>query len=181
MVGIANSTNAGRYLFSGDADTSAPYSIDFANTPPFTANTTALATRQGMDSMGNTFSIAMTATDIFNNSAPGSGILQSLEALRQGMLNGDATAIADANGSLATAATHLGSVQSFYGTAQSTITSALDTAAKSELTLQTDETNLTGADPAQAITAEQAAVTQQQAILTMRAKMSRGSLFDMLG
>jgi flagellar hook-associated protein 3 FlgL len=181
VVGIANSANAGRYLFSGDADTTAPYSIDFANTPPFTANTTALATRLGMDSMGNTFPIAMTATDIFNNATTGNSVMQSLEDLRQGLLNGDDTAINAANSSLASSATYLGSVQAYYGTAQSTITSALDVASKSELSLQSNLTGLTSADTAEAITVEQSAQTQQQAVLSMRAKMSRGSLFDMLG
>jgi flagellar hook-associated protein 3 FlgL len=181
MVGIANSTNAGRYLFSGDADTTAPYSIDFANTPPFTATTTALATRMGVDSMGNTFPIAMTATDIFDNAAAGKNILQSLEDLRQGLLTGDNAAVGTANTNLATAATHLGTVQSYYGTAESRIASALDVASKSELSLQSDLTDLTSADTAAAITAEQSAQTQQQAVLAMRAKMPRGSLFDMLG
>jgi flagellar hook-associated protein 3 FlgL len=181
MVGIANSTNAGRYLFSGDADATAPYSIDFANTPPFTATTTALATRMGVDSMGNTFPIAMTATDIFDNATAGHNILQSLENLRQGLLNGDDAAINTANADLGTAATHLGTVQSYYGTAQSRITSALDVASKSELSLQSELTDLTSADMAEAITAEQSAQTQQQAVLAMRAKMPRGSLFDMLG
>jgi flagellar hook-associated protein 3 FlgL len=181
MVGIANSTNAGRYLFSGDADTTAPYSIDFTNTPPFTANTTALATRMGLDSMGNTFPIAMTATDIFDNGTASNNILQSLEDLRQGLLNGDATAITTANGELASAATYLGTVQSFYGTAESNITSALDVASKSQLSLQTEQSTLTDADMAQAITTEESAQTQQQAVLDMRSKMPRGSLFDMLG
>ncbi len=181
MVGIANSTNAGRYLFSGDADTTAPYSVDFANTPPFSANTTALATRMGLDSMGNTFSIAMTATDIFDNGAAGKNVLQSLEDLRQGLLSGDDSAILAANGRLASAASHLGTVQSFYGTAERNITSALDVASKSELSLQSEQSNLTDADLAQAITAEQSAQTQQQAVLAMRAKMPRGSLFDLLG
>lgn len=181
MVGIANSTNAGRYLFSGDADTTAPYSIDFANTPPFSANTTALATRMGLDSMGNTFSIAKTATDIFNNGTAGNNVLQSLEDLRQGLINGDSTAINTANNSLASSASYLGTVQSFYGTAESNITSALDVASKSQLSLQTEQSTLTDADMAEAITAEQSAQTQQQAVLAMRAKMPRGSLFDMLG
>ena len=181
MVGIADSANAGRYLFAGDADATAPYAIDFANTPPFTANTTALATRQGMDSMGNTFPIAMTATDIFNNATAGNNVMQSLEDLRQGLLKGDDAAINTANSSLASAAAHLGSVQAYYGTAQRTITSALDVASKSELSLQSNLSDLTSADMAEAITAEQSAQTQQQAVLSMRAKMSRGSLFDMLG
>ncbi len=181
VVGIANSTNAGRYLFSGDADTTAPYAIDFANTPPFTAQTTTLATRMGLDSMGNTFSIAMTATDIFNNGTAGKSVLQSLEDLRQGLLSGDDSAILAANGRLASSASHLGTVQSFYGTAESNITSALDVASKSELSLQSEQSDLTDADLAQAITAELSAQTQQQAVLSMRAKMPRGSLFDMLG
>ncbi len=180
FVGIANSTNSGRYLFAGDTDTAAPYSLDFANTPPFTAtNLAAMATRMGMDTMGNTFPIAMTAKDIFDNTAAGS-VLQSLEDLRQGLLTGT-PAISTANASLANAATHLGTVQAYYGTAISTITSALDVAARSELSLQSQISDLTGADMAKAITVEQTAQTQQQAVLSMRAKMPRGSLFDMLG
>jgi flagellar hook-associated protein 3 FlgL len=181
MVSLANATNTGRYLFSGDADTTAPYSLDFANTPPFMANTTALATRMGLDSMGNTFPISMTATDIFDNGTATTNGLQSIEDLRQGLINGDNAAILAANANLASSASHLSSVQAYYGTAQSTITASLDTASKSLLSLQTEQARLTDADMALAITAEQAAQTQQQAVLAMRAKMPRGSLFDMLG
>jgi len=87
IVGIANSTNEGRYLFGGDDDSTAPYSINYANAPPFTANTTAQATRMGIDAMGNTFPIAVTASDIFNNAESTQNILQSIENLRQGLLN----------------------------------------------------------------------------------------------
>jgi flagellin-like hook-associated protein FlgL len=135
----------------------------------------------GVDSMGNTFPIAMTATDIFDSATPGNSILQSLENLRQGLLSGNDAAVSTANTNLASAATHLGTVQSYYGTAQNRITSALDVASKSELSLQSELTDLTSADMAEAITAEQSAQTQQQAVLAMRAKMPRGSLFDMLG
>ena len=180
IVGIANSTNEGQYLFGGDDDSTAPYSIDFANTPPFTANTTAQATRMGIDAMGNTFSIAMTATDIFNNADPTQNILQSIENLRQGLLNNDSPAIATAVTQLSTADQHLSSVQAYYGNAQSTITSALNTASTMQLNLQTQQSQLTDADQAQVITTEQTAQTQQQAMLEMRAQMPRGSLFDML-
>lgn len=184
MVGIANSTNTGRYLFGGDQDSTPPYSIDFSivpPTPPFTANTGAAATRMGMDSFGNTFPIAMTATNIFDSPTAGNNILQSIENLRQGLLTGDASVVQTANSDLATSASHLGTVQSYYGTAMATIATSLDFASKSQLSLQTEQALLTEADPAEAITAEQAAQTQQQAILAMRAKMPRGSLFDMLG
>lgn len=190
MVGIANSTNSGRYLFAGDVDTAPPYSLDFTPppppppppSPPYLANPLmGLATRMGLDSMGNTFSIAMTAANIFDNSAAGNSVLGSLESLRQGLLTGDDSMIGVANTNLKSAATHLGTVQSFYGTAQSTIASALDIAMKSELSLQSELSGLTSADMAEAITVEQSAQTQQQAILAMRAKMPRGSLFNMLG
>ncbi len=194
MAGISASVNAGRYLFSGDADTTAPYSIDFSIVPPsvpatspptapFASTTVPIpqATRMGLDSMGNTFPIAMTAKDIFDNTAAGQSVLQSLEDLRLGLLAGNLGEINTANADLATSATHLGSVQTFYGTAESTISSALDLASKSELTLQTQQSDLTSADMARAITVEQTAQTQQQALLSMRAKMPRGSLFDLLG
>ncbi|MGD0579487.1 MAG: hypothetical protein ABSC08_11225 [Bryobacteraceae bacterium] len=181
IVGIANSTNAGRYLFGGDSDAAAPYSINYANTPPFAANTTAQATRMGIDAMGNTFPIAMTATDIFNNADPTQNILQSIESLRQGLLNNDSQAITTAMTQLSTADRHLSSVQAFYGNAQSTIGSALNSASQMQLNLQTQQSQLTDADQAQVITTEQTAQTQQQAMLEMRAQMPRGSLFDMLG
>ena len=181
IVGIANSTNEGRYLFGGDEDSIAPYSINYANTPPFSANTTAQATRMGLDAMGNTFPIAMTATDIFNNADPMLNVLQSIENLRRGLLNNSDAAIASAVTQLGTAVQHLNSVQAFYGNAQSTIESALNTASKMELSLQTQQSQRTDADQAEVITSEQTAQTQRQAILEMRAQMPRGSLFDMLG
>ncbi|MGO9241808.1 MAG: hypothetical protein ACLQBJ_13460 [Bryobacteraceae bacterium] len=181
MVGIANSTNEGRYLFGGDDDSTAPYSIDYANTPPYSANTAAQATRMGIDAMGNTFPIAMTATDIFNNADPTQNILQGIENLRQGLLNNSTADIGSAATQLATADQHLSTVQAFYGNAQSTITSALNTASTLQLNLQTQQSQLTDADQAQVITTEQTAQTQENAMLEMQAQLPRGSLFDMLG
>jgi len=181
MVGIANSTNEGRYLFGGDDDSTAPYSINYANTPPYSANTNAHATRMGIDAMGNTFPIAMTATDIFNNADPTQNILQGIENLRQGLLNNSTTDIASAAAQLTTADQHLSSVQAFYGNAQSTITSALNTASTMQLNLQTQQSQLTDANEAQVITTEQTAQTQEAAMLEMQAQLPRGSLFDMLG
>jgi flagellar hook-associated protein 3 FlgL len=181
IVGIANTTNSGRYIFGGDDDGTAPYSIDFTQTPPFTANSTAQATNEGIDAMGNSFPVSMTATDIFDSSTPTNNILQSLEDLRQGLLNNDATAITAANTELGSATNQLLNVQAFYGNVQSTITSATNTAQQQLLNLQTQNSQLTDADTAQVITAEQAASTQQQAVLEMRANLPRGSLFDMLG
>ncbi len=181
MVGIANSTNEGRYLFGGDDDSTAPYSINYANTPPYSANTTAQATRMGIDAMGSTFPIAMTATDIFNNADPTQNILQGIENLRQGLLNNSTADIASAATQLSTADQHLSSVQAFYGNALSTITSALNTASTMQLNLQTQQSQLTDADEAQVITTEQTAQTQENAMLEMQAQLPRGSLFDMLG
>jgi len=181
IVGIANSTNEGRYLFGGDDDSTAPYSINYANAPPFTANTTAQATRMGIDAMGNTFPIAVTASDIFNNADPTQNILQSIENLRQGLLNNNSPAIATAVTQLSTADQHLSSVQAFYGNAESTITTALSTASTMQLNLQTQQSQLTDADQAQVITTEQTAQTQETAMLEMQAQLPRGSLFDMLG
>jgi len=181
IVGIANSTDEGRYLFGGDNDLAAPYSINYANTPPFSSNGPAQVTRMGIDAMGSTFPIAMTATDIFNNADATQNVLQSIENLRQGLLSNNDAAIAGAVTQLGTAVRHLNSVQAYYGNAQSTISSALSTASQMLLNLQTQQSQLTDADVAQVITTEQTAQTQRQAMLEMRAQLPRGSLFDMLG
>ena len=181
LVSVANATDNGRYLFGGDSDATAPYSINYANTPPFTALTTAAATRLGIDAVGNTFQIAMTATDIFNNADPAQNIFQSVENLRQALLNDNTTDISNALTQLSTADHHLSSVQAYYGNAQSTITSALGLASQMQLNLQTKQSQLTEADQAEVITTEQTAATQRQAMLAMRAQIPRGSLFDMLG
>jgi flagellar hook-associated protein 3 FlgL len=181
FVPMANSTNAGRYIFAGDDDLKAPYSIDFTKTPPYSANTTAQATRLGVNAMGGTFQLSMTATDIFDNADPTKNVLASLESLRQGLLNNDTTAIDTANQNLGTAATQLSDALAFYGNVQNTITSALNTASQMQINLQTQQSNLTDADVAQAIAVEQTAQTQQQAMLQMRAQLPRTSLFSMLG
>jgi flagellar hook-associated protein 3 FlgL len=61
LVSTANTTVEGRYVFSGDSDQQAPYSIDLTQTNPISSYQGSTSTRQIQGADGTTFSIAKTA------------------------------------------------------------------------------------------------------------------------
>src|SRR5690242_2998090 len=73
LVALASTSVGGRYIFGGDTDQSAPYARDTVN--PDTGGgviqlTTAQATRQIADPLGNTFGVDRTAQQIFDDQNP---------------------------------------------------------------------------------------------------------------
>src|ERR1051326_6390020 len=67
MVGLAGTTVAGRYIFSGDADQQAPYTIDLTQTSPVSAYLGSGSTRVTQHPNGATFAVADTAQNIFDS------------------------------------------------------------------------------------------------------------------
>src|SRR5689334_9738601 len=74
MLGIASTQVNGRYIFSGDRDTTAPYTIDLANANGVSAYAGAGSTRTAQHPDGASFAIAKTADDIFDSPVPGASV-----------------------------------------------------------------------------------------------------------
>jgi len=181
LVSTANTTVEGRYIFSGDSDQQAPYSVDLSQTNPVSSYQGSAATRQVQAADGSTFTVAMTAQDIFDAPTAADNVFVSINNLRQALLNGDTSGISSALADVQSSSGYLNQQLAFYGTVQDRVASATDFAQTYSTQLQTQLSGIQDADEAEAITELTQAQTQQQAALVSRAQIPRTSLFDYLG
>ena len=193
VLASANTETAGRYLFSGDTDQVAPYSIDASGV--VSSYNGSASTRQAMHPNGSTFPIARSGQEIFE--APGGSTLGALADLKAALQNGptvpqgdpqydvqyqaQTTAITNAMAELTKASDQLNQQLAFYGVVQNNVADATDAAQSQEVTQRTQLSSLTDADiTTDAIELTQAN-TQRDASLSARAKLPTNTLFDYLG
>lgn len=180
LVTTANTTVEGRYIFAGDADQQAPYSIDLTQNNPISAYQGSTSTRQIQGADGTSFAIAKTAQDIFDNQNGPTNVFTAVNNMRVALLNNDQNAINAALPDVQAASTYMNQQLAFYGTVQNRVSAETDFAKNYETQIQSQLSNIQDADLAQAITELQQAQTQQTAALTSRAQLPRTSLFDYL-
>ena len=180
MVSTANTNVGGRYVFSGDSDQQAPYSIDLTKPTPISAYQGSPATRQIQHPDGSQFAVSRTAQDIFDNPSASQGVFTSLTNLLTALQNNDQAGITSALSDVQSAGTYLNEQLAFYGNVQNRVTSASDFAKNYETQLRAQLSDIQDADMSQAITELQQSQTQQQAALASRAKLPKTSLFDYL-
>jgi flagellar hook-associated protein 3 FlgL len=180
MVSTANTNVEGRYVFAGDSDQQAPYSIDLNQPTPIGAYLGSLATRQIQHPDGSQFAVSKTAQEIFDSPVASQNVFTSLSNLWTALQNNDQAAITSALGDVQTSSAYLNEQLAFYGTVQNHVASATDFAKNYETQLQAQLSDIQDADMSQAITELQQSQTQQQAALASRAKLPKTSLFDYL-
>jgi flagellar hook-associated protein 3 FlgL len=180
LVANANTTVQGRYIFSGDSDQQAPYSIDLTQTNPISSYQGSAATRQIQGADGSQFALSLTAQDIFDSPTASQNVFTSINNLRQALLNNDTAGTNAALGDVQTADTFLNQQLAFYGTVQDQVTGATNYAENYETQLQTQLSGIQDADEAGAITQLTESQTQLQAALVSRAQIPKTSLFDYL-
>ena len=192
VLASANTQTSGRYLFSGDTDQVAPYSLD-ANGNLSGYNGSA-STRQAMHPNGTTFAIARSGQEIFE--APGGSALGALADLKAALQNGptvpqgdpqydaqylaQTTAITDALAEVTKAGDQLNQQLAFYGVVQNNVADATNAAKTLEVNQRTQLSSLTDADITTDAIALTQANTQRDASLSARAKLPTTTLFDYL-
>jgi len=181
LVGVANTQVEGRYIFAGDSDHTAPYSIDLTQASPISAYRGSVSTRQIQAPDGSTFSVALTAQQIFDSPNAQDNVFVSINNLRQALLDGDSTGIASALGDVQSADTYLNQQLAGYGAIQDRVQSGLKFAQNYQTQLQTQLSGIEDADAAAAATEMTQSQTQLQAALESRAQMPNTSLFNFLG
>ncbi len=181
LVGVSRTTTEARYIFSGDSDPQAPYTLDLTQDDPYSAYLGAPATREVAHPSGYRFSVARTAEEIFDNADPTRNVFDAVNNLRLGLRNNDQVAIEAAMEQIESAEVHLNSELAFYGAAQNQVARSLDFAHKQQIRLQTHLSSLVDADMTQAIVELNQAAYQQEVALTTKASMPKRSLFDYLG
>jgi len=179
VVSIANTSVEGRYVFSGDADSSPAFTLDFTKTPPYSAYLGKAATRQVLASDGSSFNASLAGDTIFD--ATGNSVLGALDQLRTSLLGGVDANITAATQNLIGVEDYFGTQHAAYGAIQSRVNSAIDVASKREVTLKTQVGTLEAADVATAVVEFTNASMNRNAALQAQSQVSRKTLFDYLG
>jgi len=188
LVSLSATQVGGHYVFGGDADQTAPYQLDTVN--PDTGGgvvqvTNAQATRQIQDAAGNTFTVDLTAQQIFDDRNPdgtpaADNVFTAVNQLRVALQANDQTGIQNAEVALGTADDYMNTRLSFYGAAQNRVTAASNLSSNVGLELQTALAGKQDADLTQAIMELTQGQIAEQAALQAQAKMPKTSLFDFL-
>jgi flagellar hook-associated protein 3 FlgL len=182
LVGSANTTVEGRYIFSGDSDHQVPYTIDLTQSNPIGAYQGSAATRQIQGSNGSLFSVSLNAQTIFDSPDATQNVFTSINNLRQALLNNSGTAaVSSALADVQSAGAYLNQQLAFYGNVQDQLTGATNDVKNNETNLQSQISGIQDADLAAAITQLTEGQTAQQAALVSRAQLPKTSLFDYLG
>ena len=181
IVGISRTVVEGRYVFSGDSDQTAPYSVDLTQSNPIgNYQGSPNATRTVQHPNGTTFPVSETAQQVFDPPAASDNVFSSLVALRSALLNNDSTGISSALNTLGTASSYFERQLATYGTAQNRVADAASYGSSLELDLKTQLSDIQDADLTQSILELQQAQTAQKAALQAKASVQPTSLFDFL-
>lgn len=189
LISIANTQVGSDYVFGGDDYTSQPYEADTVN--PDTGGgvvqlTVTQATRLIQDPLGNTFSVDLTAQQIFDDQNPDGSpapdnVFVAVNQLRVALQNNDTAGIQSSITALTAADNYLNQQLGFYGAAENRIQAANSLAQQMNLTYQTALSNDQDADMAQAATQLTESQTQEQASMQAESMLPRNSLFNFLG
>lgn len=185
LVQISATSANGRYIFSGDLEGQALYTLD--NTQPTGVRQLAPArsTLVIADTDGTPLWKPITAQDIFDarnpDGTPAAGnVFAAVNSLVSAMQSQNDQAAQTAIGMLKSADEHLNLQLGLYGIAENRASDALDTASKSLTNEQQALSTDRDTDVASAAIQLSQLTLQQQAALSARAKISQLSLFDFL-
>ncbi len=187
LVSLSQTQVNGSYIFSGDQDTQPAYQLDPSQpdgVQQLLPNDTS--TRTILDPNGVPIATALTAQQIFDardsSGNPTTGnVFAAINSLLTGLQNNDQTAITAAASSLQSAGDYLNTQLAFYGETQDRLTAASDLAQKFLTNEQSSLGQVQDANiPAAALTLTQA-TTEQQAALSVEAKIQQEpDLFSLL-
>ena len=185
IVALTSTTVEGRYIFDGGDGAGAPYQYNALATNGVTRLQSTPATRQVEDSSGTGFVYARSAQDIFDqrDSADVPTANNIFAAINQAVisLNANNTAAITASiDGLHTVATYLGTQQTFYGTVENHITTAVNTAQSLDVSLKTQISSIRDSDSVEASLAVNQTNIQEQAALAAESKLQTKTLFDYL-
>ena len=180
LVGIANTSANGQYVFGGDNPTVAPYTFDWvAGTNGVVSNSTTGSTALLDDGAGSTINAGMSAATIFDSG--GNSIFAAAYSLGQALAINDVPGVQAALTSLKDAGKYLSQVSASYGDRENWIAQATETASSHLSSLQQSLASIRETDLPSAITQMTMDQTALQAAISAHASLSTKTLFDYLG
>lgn len=189
LVGLANTTSQGQYIFGGDNATAAPYTYTGTAPKGVIQNSTAGSTGVITDAGGNTTVAGMTAQQIFDVQSPGPPVTSAPGNVFQAVYDlGAALAIPNNQANIAAATaevkqavSQIGQATAANGNTEQWIKSAQTDAANRLVTLQQGLSSVRDTDVASVaiqLTTDNSAL---QASMSAHATLSNKSLFSYLG
>lgn len=181
FVGITGTSVGGRFIFSGDADQTVPYSYSAGAANPVSAYQGSASTRVAQSPNGTTFPIGLTAQQIFDSADPTTNVFTAVKNLSAALKANDSASIQASVDGLAKVSGYLNQQLASYGNIQHQVTSATNFGETLKTQLRTQISGLEDADLTSAILEITQTTTQQQAALQARARMPQQTLFSYLG
>ncbi len=184
VVGVANTSVEGRYIFAGDSDTVTPYQSDSSSAFGYSYQGAASSTRQVLDGTGHSLYAAATAQQLFDHrdtsgQPDASSVLTGLQNLVTALQSN--TGIDTAVSSLETASTYLNGQLSQVGTSEQELTAAQNLAATQKTDLQTALSGIRDTDISQAAIDLNTEKVAESAAVAAEGGGSQKTLFDYLG
>jgi flagellar hook-associated protein 3 FlgL len=177
VVGQANLTYNGAYLFGGTASTAQPYTADASSPTGYTYNgNNDVNSVQIGDQMS--VKVNLPGSQIFSNAS--ANVLGSLTSLVSALQSGDATAIGTATNAVSSALSYVSSQRVFYGNAESQLNTQDTYLQQETVTLASQQNSLIGVDEAKAATELSQAETDNSAALAAAAKVLPNTLLSYL-
>ena len=173
ILGLANSSYQGSYLFGGTATVNPPYvqSSSSSSGVAYNGNSNVNQVQIGPSQFA---SINLPGSTIFN--ASGADVFQALSNLTNALkTNGNVTG---ALSEVSAAFQNVNMQRTFYGNTLQQLNSANNTLTSEQFTLQQDQNSLIAANPATAISNMDQANYTLQAALQAFAKISQNTLMD---
>lgn len=190
LVTAAATAVEGRYVFSGDADQTPPYSLDLSMPNGVGSYQGAAANRKVADASGLLFATGQSADLIFDSADAEQNVFGAVNGMRRALLAVDnppdppdptIPTVSEALHRLDTASRYLNQRLSTYGLIQNRVRESLDGAARLEISQRAQIAGIEEADLAQAAVELTQTRTNLEAALQARATSPRRSLFDVLG
>jgi flagellar hook-associated protein 3 FlgL len=183
MVGISNTAVNGKYIFSGDNSGSPSYSYNASSPTGVDRLQVSASTQQAQDGSGGSFSIGLSANQIFDardsSDNPTQGnVFKAMNDVRTALLNNDTTGLQTALSSVQGASSYLNQQQGFYGSVENRLTSVLDQANSQNISLQADLSSRQDVDETKAILEMQQYTVTLQAAIAAESKMPTTTLFN---
>ncbi len=175
IMGLANTSYDGEYLFAGTATTTQPYVADSSSSSGVTYNGNN-NTNSVEISQGEAMPTNLPGSQIFSNST--NDVFQSLQDLYNA-LNTDGD-ISSATAEVQSALNYVSQQQTFYGNSVDRLQSAQTFLTQQQTQLTETQSNMLDANMAQTVTTLTQAQTTQQALLDAGANISQLDLFDYL-
>jgi len=185
LVNLSGTSVNGRYIFSGDLDQQALYTLDPTQPTGVRQLATANATRSVTDSHGVQIWLGKTASEIFDHQNPNGtpatdNVFAAVNSLLTALQANNSSAAVASIANLKAANDHLNQEVGYYGIGQARVNDNLTTISTALTSVRTDMSSLRDADMATAAVQLQELSVQQQAALSSRAKIGALSLFNFL-